>query len=67
MPVYLSMSGILNLAGKLATDTPSKPSQVVALSEALNYLKPCSSLSMRACGSSEVEVGTVMGGGATPV
>ena len=67
MPVYLSMSGILNLAGKLATGTPSKPSQVMALSEVLNCLNPCSSLSMRACGSSEVGVGTMTRGGATSV
>ena len=56
--VYRSISSILNLTNKLVSGAPSKSSQVTALSEVLNYLNLCSSLSMRACGSSEVEVGT---------
>ena len=67
MPMYLSISGILNLADKLATGAPSKSSQVTALFEVLNCINLCSSLSMRACGSSEVRVGMVTGGGATSV
>ena len=59
IPVYHSIFGILNLAGKLATGAPSKSSQVTALSEVLNYLNLCSSLSIRACVSFEVRVGIV--------
>ena len=67
IPMYRSIFGILNLVDKLATSAPSKSSQVTALSEVLNYLNLCSSLSIRACGSSEVGVGTVTEGGATSV
>ena len=59
IPVYHSIFGILNLANRLATSNPSKSSQVTALSEVLNCLNLCSSLSMWACGSSKVGVGTV--------
>ena len=67
MPVYLSISGILNLVGKLATSAPSKSSQVTTPSEALICLNFYSSLSIRVCGSSEVEIGDVTGGGATSI
>ena len=67
MLVYLSISSILNLVGKLATGAPSKSSQVIALSEVVNYLNLYSSLSMRACGSSEVGVDMVARGGETSV
>ena len=67
MPVYLSISGILNLAGRLATGVPSKSSQVIAPSKVLICLSFCSSLSIRVCGSSEIGVGTMAGGGATSV
>ena len=67
MLVYLSISSILNLAGKLATSAPSKSFQVIAPSEVLNCLNLCSSLSMRECRSSKVGVGTVTGGGGTSV
>ena len=67
MLVYLSISSILNLAGRLATGAPSKSSQVTTLSKVLNCFNLCSSLSMRACGSSEVGIGTVTEGEATSV
>ena len=67
MPVYRSISGILNLAGKLATGSPSKSSQVTGLSELLNCLNFLSSLSIQACGSSEVGVGMMTGVGTTSV
>ena len=60
MPVYLSIVGILNLVGKLATGAPSKSSQVIAPSEVLNCLNLYSNLSIRACGSSEIGVDTVI-------
>ena len=67
MPVYLSISGILNLAGKLATGAPSKSSQVTTLSEALIYLSFYSSLSIRVYGFSEVGIGDVTGSGVTSI
>ena len=67
MALYLSISSILNLAGKLATSVPSNSTQVIDPSEVLNYLNLCSSLSIRSCGSSEIEVDAVTGGGATSV
>ena len=67
MLLYLSISGILNLAKKLVTGALSKSSQGIAPSEALIYLNLYSSLSIRACGLSKVEVGTVTRGGATSV
>ena len=58
---------ILNLAGKLATGAPSKSSKVTTLSEVINCLNLYSSLSIWACGSSEVGVSAMTGGGATSV
>ena len=62
MPVYLSILGILNLAGNLATGAPSKSFQVIAPFEALIYLNLYSSLSIHACEFSEVGIGNVIGG-----
>ena len=67
MSVYHSISSFLNLVGRLTTSSPSKSSQVTDLSEVLNCLNIYLSLSIRAYGSSEVGVGAVTGGGATPV
>ena len=67
MLLYLSISGILNLAKKLVTSAPSKSSQGIAPFEALICLNLYSSLSIRACGLSEVGVGTVTRGEATSV
>ena len=67
MPVYLPILGILNLAGKLATGASSKSFQVITPSKVLNCLNLYSSLSMRACGSSEVRVGMMTGDGVTSV
>ena len=67
MLAYLWISSILNLFSKLNTSAPSKSSQIVAPSEALIYLNLCSSLSIRACGSSEVRIGNATGGETTSV
>lgn len=56
MPVYLSIFGILNLVGKLATCDPSKSFHVIPSFEALICLNLYSSLSMWAWVSSEVVV-----------
>ena len=60
--VYLLISGILNLVGKLVIGAPSKSSQVMAPSKVLICLIFCLSLSIQTYGSSEVGVGTVIRG-----
>ena len=67
MSVYLSILDILNLVDKLATGAPLKSSQVIASSEVFICLILRSSLSIRACGSSEIGVGTMTGSKATSV
>ena len=67
MLVYLSILGIINLVGKLATSAPSKSSQVITLCEALICLNLCSSLSIHACGSSKVRIGNVTEGETTSI
>ena len=67
IPVYRSISRILNLAGKLATGSPSKSSHTIPSSNNLNCLILYSSLSMRAWASSEVGTTTMVGCGATSV
>ena len=67
IPVYRSIFGILNLAGRLATSSPSKSSHTIPPSDTLNCLILCSSLSMCAWTSSEIETTTMEGGGATSV
>ena len=67
MSVYLSISSILNKVGKLATDAPSKSSQLIAPSEILICLILCLSLSKWACTSSKAEMGATTGSGITLV
>ena len=67
VPVYHSISGILNLAGRLATGSPSKSSHTILPYDNLNYLILYSSLSMRAWASSRVGTTTMADGGATSV
>ena len=62
MPVYLSMFGILNLAGKLATGIPSKSSQTTDPSDTLICLIHCLMRSMRACVSSMTVAWATTGG-----
>ena len=67
IPVYHSISSILNLAGRLAIGSPSKSSHTIPLSDTLNCIILYSSLSMRAWASFEVETTTMAGGGVTSV
>ena len=67
IPVYRSISGILNLANRLAIGSPSKSSHTIPLSDTLNSLILYSSLSMRAWASSKVGTTTMAGGGVTSV
>ena len=67
IPVYRSISDILNLADRLATGSPSKSSHAIPLSDILNCLILCSSLSMCAWAFSKVRTTTMAGGGATSV
>ena len=67
IPMYHSISGILNLAGKLATSSPSKSSHTIPPFDTLICLILCSSLSMRAWVSFEVGTTTIAGSGATLV
>ena len=61
IPVYLSISSILNLVDRLTTSSPSKSSHTIPPSDNLNYHILCSSLSMCAWASSEVGTTTMAG------
>ena len=67
MPIYLSISGILNWVGKLATGASSKSSQLIASFETLIRLILCSNLSIWACAFSKIGTGATTGSGVTSV
>ena len=67
IPMYRSISDILNLAGRLATGSPSKSSHPIPPSDTLICLILCSSMSMRAWVSFEVRTTITEGGGATSI